>query len=168
MPDIQQLLAAGKLRPDSGFAGTAQEQYGGQQNNQPIRTSWGVADPGFSSGQPVSASSGIQAQPPMSPAGVSTTQQPPSLSSFSQGDLYRNVGNNAGLSQALMQMDPNYHQNVNAYNSGSGFASQADFLNNLNSSQQAGKQLNQMYNTGYDPTQGITSIADMKRLGLWG
>ena len=86
---------------------------------------------------------------------------------FSQGDLYRNVGNNTGLEQALLGRE-GWDQNralTNQYNTGSGLSSQADFWNNLNKSQGAGELLSQAFG-GPSKIAGITPIAEMQRLGL--
>jgi hypothetical protein len=79
------------------------------------------------------------------------------------------VGNNAGLSADLAARDGTlgYRSNVNQYNTGSGYASQADFLNNHDTDMQASNQIASYYGTPSNAA-GLTSIADMKKLGLWG
>ncbi len=97
-----------------------------------------------------------------------TGKSAPQLSGFTDAQLYRNIGNNPQLTVDLVARDgyDKYHQLVNKYNEGSGYASQGDFTANHDADMAAGKAIAAKYGLP-DPTQGLTSIEDMKKLGLW-
>jgi hypothetical protein len=84
----------------------------------------------------------------------------PNLVGFTDAELYRNIGNNPGLSADLVARDgyDAFRQKVNMYNTGSGFENQADFKANNDAQFAVRSELAKRYNLPFDPNQGLTKL----------